>query len=186
MRSRNIHHFKKNEKSKNNYITKLFFRIFLSSIILLLLVIFNNANLNNKIKDNINFYKIFTKVNTAFGNIIEIKQNDLVDNLVFFDSINYENGKNNIINYSFEGVTNLKCGIITSIKKNNDETYSISIKAEDEYTNSYNFLTSIDYGIYEYVSTGDILGKSKKENDLFIYQIEITKDGKSYDYYETN
>ena len=58
------------KKNKSNYITKLFFRIFLSSLILLFLVTISPKELKNKIKEDVSFLKFVKTFNSLFGEII--------------------------------------------------------------------------------------------------------------------
>ena len=172
------------KKNKSNYITKLFFRIFLSSLILLILVAFTPISLKNKIKEDVSFLKLIKTFNSVFGDIIILDNNQHVDSTLFFDYIEYIDNINYITNYSFDGVYNLNNGIVTKIIKNPNKTYTIYIKGEDDYLYIYYDLSSIDYRLYEYIKKGEIIGKTTKENNSYKLKIQITKDGRSYDYYE--
>ena len=172
------------KKNKSNYITKLFFRIFLSSLILLILVTFTPVSFKNKIKEDISFLKLINTFNTFFGDIIVLDNNEYVDSTLFYDYIEYKNNINYVTNYSFDGVYNLNNGIVTKIIKNDNQTYTIFIKGEDDFLYVYYDLSSIDYRIYEYIKKGEIIGKTNKTNNAYNLRIQITKDGRSFDYYE--
>ena len=172
------------KKNKSNYITKLFFRIFLSSLILLFLVTISPKELKNKIKEDVSFLKFVKTFNSLFGEIIIFENDELVDSTIFYDYIEYKNEMNYIKNDSFDGVYNFSNGIVTKIIKNDNETYTISIITEDDYLFTYYDLSSFDYRLYEYVNKGEIIGKTRDQNNSYNYKIKITKDGKNYDYFE--
>ena len=75
------------KKNKSNYITKLFFRIFLSSLILLFLVTISPKELKNKIKEDVSFLKFVKTFNSLFGEIIIFENDELVDSTIFYDYI---------------------------------------------------------------------------------------------------
>ena len=172
------------KKNKSNYITKLFFRIFLSSLILLFLVTISPVKIKNKLKEDVSFLKLVKTFNSLFGEIIIFENDELVDSTIFYDNIEYNNEINYITNYSFDGVYNFCNGIVTKIIKNDNETYTICVMSEDDYLFMYYDLSSFDYRLYEYVNKGEIIGKTISENNSYNYKIKITKDGKNYDYFE--
>ena len=137
------------KKNKSNYITKLFFRIFLSSLILLFLVTISPKELKNKIKEDVSFLKFVKTFNSLFGEIIIFENDELVDSTIFYDHIEYKNEINYVKNDSFDGVYNFSNGIVTKIIKNDNETYTISIMTEDDYLFTYYDLSSFDYRLYE-------------------------------------
>ena len=172
------------KKNKTNYITKLFFRIFLSSLILLILVTFTPVSIKNKIKEDTSFLKVIKRFNSLFGEIIVLNNDEYVDSTLFYDYIEYKDNINYVTNYSFDGAYNLNNGIVTKIIKNKNETYTIYIKGEDDFLYTYYDLSSLDYRLYEYVKKGEIIGKTIKTNNTYNLRIQITKDGINYDYYE--
>ncbi len=174
------------KKNKSNYITKLFFRIFLSSLILLFLVTISPKELKNKIKEDLSFLKFVKTFNSLFGEIIIFENDELVDSTIFYDDIEYKNEINYVKNDSFDGVYNFSNGIVTKIIKNDNETYTISIMTEDDYLFTYYDLSSFDYRLYEYVNKGEIIGKTTNQNNSYNYKIKITKDGTNYDYFEVS
>lgn len=171
-------------KNKTSYITKLFFRIFLSSLILLVLVTFAPKKIKNKMQEDISFLKFIKTFNTMFGNIIVLDDNEYVDSTLFYDQIDYKDNINYVKDFNFDGVYNLNNGIITKIIKNDNQTYTIYIKTEDDFLYVYYDLISVDYRLYEYIKKGEIIGKISKTNNEYNLKIEIKKDGKNYDYYE--
>ncbi len=177
---------KTNNKKKYNYISKLFFRIFLSTIILLGFILIERYSktdnvIKNKLTTNINFLKIVKNANKIFGNLIDLDNNLLVDNNTFYDEIEYVNDTNVIKNYTFDGCYNFTSGVITKITKENN-LYKVTITGIDDFDYVYSNLESIDYSLYSYIEEGAIIGKAKRNNDFYEIKLNVIKDGKYYDY----
>lgn len=177
---------KKLDKKRNNYITKLFLRIFLSSLLLLLFILMDNYNINSrvKIKDNFNFYKLVKVTKNLFGDFISINTEKMVGLEQNFEFIEFIDNCNYITNHSFNGVTNIDSGIITNIKMV-DNLYNVTVQSE-EYTYVYMGLENIDYSLYSFVESGTILGNAYNNNELYQFQVLISKGDKFYEYYEQN
>ena len=177
---------KKSEKKNYNYISKLFFKIFLSSLLLFSLVLIDKnetINIKEKIKSDFNFLKIVSFANKHFGNIIDLNGDINVDSKEYYEVVEYINNKNIVHNYSFDGVVNINNGVITKIEKNNN-SYNITIKGEDDFNYVFYGLVNIDYNIYSYVKEGEVIGLAAKNNDYYSFELEIIKDGVYYDYFE--
>lgn len=179
-----------NKKKPKNYITKLFFRIFLSSLLLLFLIIFDNhlikkSIIKNELNKNINFLKYFKNINSQFGNIINFKDVTNVDNLVTYDEIRYNNNTNYLTNYTFDGCYSISEGVITKIYKD-EGLYQITVKGIDDCEYIYDNLESVDLNIYNYVLKGTILGKIKRTNNYYQTSLIIVKEGFYYDYFTKN
>lgn len=180
------------KKVHQNYISRLFFRIFLSSLILLAFVVTDKITLKksgegfftNIIQRNWNFLKMTKVFNSLFGEFIPIDGDKDVYNTNVYDMVVYENGVNHVTNSSFSGVTNLTGGVITKIKKEKDNTYTITIQGSDDYVYTYSKLTSLDYNIYNYIEAGSIIGLASEENGVYKFDLKIEKEGKVYDFYE--
>ena len=179
------------KKRKLSYIDKLFLRIFLSSILILTLIIIDHTKINKStkiFKDNLNFLKIANIFNGNFGNFItpKIDEHAYVSNTydeVFYDP---ETRVNTVYNYGFDGITNLENGIVTKIYHKQNGYYDITIKGYDGYNYTYCDLESIDYRIYSFVSNEAIIGVAPYDKNLKSYSFKLTieKEGVYYDYYQ--
>lgn len=182
------------EKSKihYNYVSKLFFRIFLSSLLLLMLIMVDRVTykknkttiIDTNIRRNWNFLKMTNVFNTLFGEFFKIDNSIDVYHANVYDNVKYENNVNYITNNSFSGVTNLTSGIITKIKKEKDGTYTITIQGSDDFVYTYGKLSSVDYHIYTYVDASDIIGLANYDNSKYHFTLTIEKEGVYYDFYE--
>lgn len=175
-----------------NYVTKLFFRIFLSSVILLGLVVSNRvftfkdgATLKEKtVERNWNFMKLAGTFNALFGNFLPkdidqvVYQTDIYEQVVFHQNLNY------VENTAFNGVKNLTSGVVSCIKKGEDGTFSITIQSIDDFEYTYMGLKTSDVSIYSYVSSESILGLAEEKNGKYTFMVKIQKDGKAYDFYD--
>lgn len=172
---------KKNKKikisrTKRKLIDKLFFRIFLSSLTLLLMVLFNRYNLfnfNDVISSNINFSVLTKQVNTL------LDDTQTVSNEINFQLLNYTNEMNHFQS-TFNGVYNISSGVVVKIEKE-DELYNITILTTEDYEYTYKGLESINCYLYEYISEGKIIG-TVSQNNNYMYLVSIYKDGKYYEY----
>lgn len=179
-------------KIKSNYVTKLFLRIFLSSVILLLLVLCNNyAIRNNKvsftkktIEKNTNFIRIAYIFNSIFGNFIPIENDSdtLVDATTLYGSINYDEGINYIDNNSFDGVYNFETGIIIKKVKDKNGLYNVTILSNDNTCYTYVGLANCNYNLYSYVNKKAIIGNSiQNKNGNYTFKLIVEKEGVKYD-----
>lgn len=182
------------EKSKihYNFVSKLFFRIFLSSLILLMLIATDRISyeknktsiVDTTIRKNWNFFKMTNVFNTLFGQFFKIHDTIDVYHANVYDTVKYDNQINHITNNSFSGVTNLTSGIITKIKKEKDGTYTITIQGSDEFVYTYGKLMSVDYHIYNYVDGSDIIGLASSKDGKYYFTLTIEREGVYYDFYE--
>lgn len=180
------------KKIHYNYVSKLFFRIFLSSLILLMLIVTDRVSykknktniIDTNIRKNWNFLKMTNVFNTLFGQFFKIDNIVNVYHANVYDNVKYDNHINYITNHSFSGVTNLTSGIITRIKKEKDGTYTITIQGNDDFIYTYGKLTSIDYYIYNYIDASDIIGLASAEDNKYYFTLIIEKEGVYYDFYE--
>ena len=181
------------KKIRYNFVTKLFFRIFLSTFILLCLVIANKISISTNgiklseytIEKIWNFLKMVTVFNGMFGEFIVINDDQTVDSNTLYDQITYHHNVNYITNYDFSGAMATSSGVVSKIVKNKDKTYTITIQGIDDYVYIYDGLESIDFSIYNYVEKGTVIGLAKKENNQYTFKLTIKKDGKYYDFYDT-
>lgn len=191
MRSKKNRSDSDKKKIHNNFVSRLFFRIFLSSLILLTFVITDKITIQktgkgfftNVISKNWNFLKMTKTFNSLFGNFLPVNDEEVYSSNVY-DKVIYQDGINYVTNNSFSGVTNLTSGVITKIKKEKNKTYTVTIQGSDDYLYTYSGLTSIDYRIYNYVNASDILGLASLNNGTYHFEVMIEKEGVKYDFYE--
>lgn len=173
-----------------NYINKLFFRIFLSTLILLCLVIIDKISMNikkiriceNSINKSWNFLNLVTTFNGMFGEFIVIDETVEVDNKQLYDDINYIQNINVITNTSINGVIICESGVVTKILKDEDKLYTVEILSNDDVLYCYSNLSTVDVSIYTYIEAGNIIGEANSNNGKFTFNLTINKDGKYYEY----
>ncbi len=175
---------------RQNYVTKLFFRIFLSSLILLMCVIYDSvlAKNNKTIKEylintNINFSKPTLFLNSMLGNYLNIDEEQEVSGVKDFSLIDYKNNTNLMIGTTFNGVKVICGGIVTKIV-NIDNNLYVTVLGSDGYTYIYGGLESTDFELYSYVDTNEILGLANNVNNNYSFNLQIYKDGEYYNYQE--
>ena len=172
----NNQHLKKQQKT---FFDKLYIRIFLSSILLLLLVLSKNIFKINDISMINNHMNIFPLIQ-LFTNVYELNNKDLQVNLsTNYESIKYQNGINYITNESFNGVNSASTGIVVKINKN-DNVYSITIKDEKVFEYTDKGLINLDVSLYCYVLGNDVIGSVENKDNYFSYTITITKNNNFY------
>ncbi len=179
------------KKRKLNYIDKLFLRIFLSSILVLTLIIIDNFKTNKTSKmftDNLNFLKIAKIFNGNFGNFITPKIDETAYSSTTYDEVFFDDNArvNTVYNYSFDGITNLENGIVTKIYRKQNSLYDITIKGYDGFNYTYCDLESIDYRIYNFVNSESIIGVAPYDQTTkcYTFKLIIEKEGIYYDYYQ--
>ena len=169
-------HLKKHEKT---FFDKLYIRIFLSSILLLLLLLTKNIFKINEVNIINNHMNIFPLIQ-LFTNVYDFNNKDLqVDLSTNYESINYQNGINYITNESFNGVNSASIGIVVKISKHRN-VYSVTIKDENEFEYTYNGLNNLDVTLYSYVLVNEVIGSVESEDSCFRYTITINKNDKTY------
>lgn len=181
---------KTKRKIQYNFITKLFLRIFLSSFILLMLIVANKVTMLKKnykiteltLEKNWNFLKLVTTFNGLFGEFIVINNDKQVSMGSLYDEIVYQDNINHIYNYQFDAGYCLASGVITKITKDKNNLYTITIQTQDDFVYEYRNLSSFDYHIYNYVEVGSILGLSQNLNDKYMYDLVIQKGDQFYEY----
>ena len=166
----------KSFKKTKTYFDKLYIRIFLSSLLLLILLSGKNLlkiDLFNNINNNINILpivKLFTKI-YDFESDIPVNVINNYDNIEFIDGINY------VTNESYNGVTVVNSGIVIKVEKKNDY-YFVTIKDDSGTEYTYGYLGSIDVSLYSYVSVNKTIGTANLINNNYSFTIEI-KNGNS-------
>lgn len=171
----------KNESSRRTYFDRLFARIFLSSILLLLLLIGANY-LNFDARSKLNDHGNLAKVSSYFLGLFNPELVETVASTSIYDTINYVDGVNKISNQesNFQGVQVFSSGTVVKISKV-DERYSVTIKGIDGYEYTYRNLESIDCLMYQYVASEKIIG-STSQNCQF--ELVISYDKSVYSIYE--
>ena len=182
---------KKKNKEKIKYIDKLFYRIFLSTFLLLILVISSKIDkfkniLNIEFQRQISFTKIAYTFTNFFPTFIEPIGDVTVFESVIYDNVTYEEKVNKVINSSFDGVVNLCDSVVMKICENENGLYEVHTINKDGYTYIYKNLESIDINIYSYLESGTILGRSSydKINNNYKFDLIISKKGDNYSFYE--
>lgn len=181
---------KTKRKIQYNFITKLFLRIFLSSFILLMLIVANKVTMLKKnykiteltLEKNWNFLKLVTTFNGLFGEFIVINNDKQVSMGSLYDEIVYQDNINHIYNYQFDAGYCLASGVVTKITKDKNNLYTITIQTQDDFVYEYRNLSSFDYHIYNYVEVGSILGLSQNLTDKYTYDLVIQKGDQFYEY----
>lgn len=182
---------KKNLKKKIKIIDKLFYQIFLSVLLLLFLVLGTKINKVNEIINNnfyyqISFTKIAYKFSHVFSNIIPPVGDTVVYNYLIYDSVDYNEGINEVKNYSFDGVYNLCDSVVMKIKTNENGLFDIYTVNKDGYSYIYKNLLSIDVKIYSYLESETIIGKASYDeiNKYYKFNLIIEKGSEKFSFYE--
>ena len=105
-----------NTKLKKSYFDSLYTRFFLSSLLLLVMVLLNmifNINIKYYINTNYNFTKIGYNLLSGF---IEKKTDTLVSSIDLYEKHSYENNLNILESSSYNGVNCFKEGTIIKIE----------------------------------------------------------------------
>ena len=166
-------------KDKKTYFDKLYIRIFLSSLLLLILIGGKNL-LKLSIIDNINNNMNILPILNLFTNMNDFNINDLpVDLITNYENIEYSKGINYITNESFNGVATACSGIVVKIVKHN-HLYEVTIKTEDDLEYIYRGLASVDVYLYSYVVVNNTIGTASFNNQKYTFNIEIKDDKASY------
>lgn len=167
-----------NTKLKKTYFDSLYTRFFLSSLLLLLMVLLNTLfqiNIKHLINSNYNFTKLGYNLLSTF---IENKTDDLVSSIDLYDKHTFKNNLNIFESNSYNGVNCLKEGTIIKIEKNNSK-YNITIQTVDDFLWTYYNLESIDCYLYQYISENDLIGSSSYD-DNYQFMVSILKNEKFY------
>lgn len=168
------------------FFDKLFYRIFLSSLVLLTYVgmerIFNyftvDFNLSTYLMENINFIKVIKKFNNTIYKFIDDDLLIDVYSVDFYSNVSYYNGVNQVKLENSNSVNNLVSGYVVKIEKN-DDLYSVTIKGIDGLEYQFIGLTSIDIIMYQYLEAGQIIGVANFDKVYGIYFFDlIIKDKK--------
>ena len=192
-----------NDKLRKTYFDSLYTRFFLSSLLLLSMVLANvvfhidvhkeklsafkerrqkeGAGVSKKdvqkyLNTNINITKIGY---TLFSTFIEKEQEVEVSLIDMYDNHSYIKEINYIESSSYNGINNIKSGTVIKIYKENN-LYAVTIQTVDNYLITYNNLDTIECNLYQYISLNEIIGTSKYENDRFCFNIQIIKDNIFY------
>lgn len=175
-----LYKLKKYKKNKETtYFDKLYIRIFLSSLLLLVFIGCKNLfnfNIINNLNNNMNIFPLLN----LFTNMDDFQINDLpVDLITNYENIEYSNGINYITNESFNGVASASTGIVVKIIKQNN-LYEVTIKSEDGLEYTYRGLSSIDVSLYSYVLVNNPIGTAYFNNQMYNFSLEIKDDNTVY------
>ena len=180
-----------NTKKIKKFIDKLFYQIFLSTLLLLFLVLCSNNDaikkvINNSMNKQISFTKIAYNLTNLFPSFIEPIGEVTVYNSIIYDNVTFDKGTNKVINYSFNGVINLCDSVVMKIYKNENGLYEVHTVNKDGYTYIYKNLESVDVNIYSYLKNETIIGSSSyvSLNNYYKFELVIEKDNMRYNFYE--
>lgn len=180
-----------NTKKIKKFIDKLFYQIFLSTLLLLFLVLCSNNDaikkvINNSMNKQISFTKIAYNLTNLFPSFIEPIGEVTVYNSIIYDNVTFDKGTNKVINYSFNGVINLCDSVVMKIYKNENGLYEVHTVNKDGYTYIYKNLESVDVNIYSYLKNETIIGSSSYDslNNYYKFELVIEKDNMRYNFYE--
>ena len=171
----------KKTKSNKKYLDNLFIRFFLSSLILLSVVLINNSfgYKFDFLTKQMNFTKIGIDILSVFN---EKKSNEqLLTTSNDYEIQEYDGIKNIFRSEVTNSVKCLKAGIVTNIKKTNN-LYTITIQTYDNYFFEYINLSSIDCYLYQYIEIDKIIGSSSEVNNRFEYYLKLYNNEGNYEY----
>lgn len=166
-----------------------YFYILLTQILLsfsLMFCCFKIRNISDCIlNNNISLLKIPAYFSKLLPSEKELNDETVYDQFTY-DLVIVEDNMNKIVNYSFEGVETLVDGIIIKINRNNDKSYNVTIQDVEGYLYEYRNLKSIDFGIYTFIKSQTILGRSNYDSlyNGYCFDLLISKKGVYYDFYE--
>lgn len=168
-----------NEKLKKTYFDSLFIRFFLSSILLLIMVLLNTlfgTDIKSIINKNLNITKIGENIFSIF---IEKPTDSFVSSTSQYEEILFDENSNIIKSISYNGVNNFQSGTVIKIEMQNNK-YIVTIQTSNDYLYVYKNLESIDCQLYEYLETNESIGTSSYQNNQFLFVVDIIKDNKYY------
>lgn len=168
-----------NEKLKKTYFDTLFIRFFLSSILLLIMVLLNTlfgTDIKSIINKNLNITKIGENIFSIF---IEKPTDSFVSSTSQYEEILFDENSNIIKSISYNGVNNFQSGTVIKIEMKNNK-YIVTIQTSNDYLYVYKNLESIECQLYEYLETNESIGTSSYQNNQFLFVVDIIKDNKYY------
>lgn len=172
-----------NEKLKKTYFDSLFIRFFLSSILLLIMVLLNtlfSTDIKSIINKNLNITKVGENIFSIF---IEKPTDSFVSSTSQYEEILFDENSNIIKSISYNGVNNFQSGTVIKIEMKNNK-YIVTIQTSNDYLYVYKNLESIDCQLYEYLETNESIGTSSYQNNEFLFVVDIIKDNKYYSLYD--
>ncbi len=187
---------KENEEKKENGLARFLYKMLIKSLIVIVIflgsLIYIKQSDDNKLKfkkvvynNSLSFAKIYNVYNKYLGDALPFK-NIFKDNtkVVSSEKITYSNIKkeNNgyMLTVSNEFVlSSIKSGIVVEKKENDTYNNIIKIQDKDGLNITYGCLSNVDVNLYDYVTKGEILGKTSGK----LYLI-FEKDGKYLSYEE--
>lgn len=180
---------KKKTIKLKRYFLKLTFQIIFSSVLLFGFIFLNNnfdqIIYDNVINNNLSLLKVPFLISKTLPQKYQVDDTLVYDKMTY-DQVYFDGEKNIVKNISFNGVTNLVDGVIIKIKKNFNNTYNVTVQNVEGVLYEYCNLESVDFGIYTYIKSQTIIGRSvfNTSNDMYEFELIIKKDGVNYDFYE--
>ena len=134
----------------------------------------NKAFFKDKLlEDSINYQSFNHLYNKYFGDKLKKDDSDKSDDIVTFNDIinysskeKYDNSYKLIVGNDYT-VNVLKPGIVVFIGEKDNLGNTVIVQGNDGVDIWYSNLVNFEYGMYDYVSKGDILGLNK--DDYFYY-----------------
>jgi hypothetical protein len=143
----------------------------------------NSNVIQSRLNSQTNILEIVKFFNGTFGSFFPIQNSDPVFSSTVYDTVTYRNEVNEVVNYDFDGVTNLVEGIVMKVAKESGR-YEVTIKGADSFDYTYSNLESIDVSIYTYVTKDRIIGKAPKVSGGYGFDLMIIKDQVNYDFHD--
>lgn len=170
------------KKENKNYLKSFIVRVLIAMMIVICGYSFTSIKI---LDENINLLKLPFYFSKLLPTQIKLSDETVYSKLIY-DNVTFDGKKNNVINYSFNGVLNLTDGIIIKIIKNHDQSYNVTIQDVNGYLFEYANLKSVDFSIYSFVESQTILGSSSFDDSIngYCFDLYISKKGEYYDFYE--
>lgn len=165
----------RNYKAKNdlNYLDRFLYKLLIGMFLVVILVvgerlkIISLKKIQNSLNENINILKVVKVFNGPNHTLIPLDEDNALE-VINIDYTNYsliDGGRK--INLDDNEVKNIRVGIVVKIVKH--DYYEIHIKSIDGMDYIYRDLEKIDVSIYQYVKTGQKIGKAYNNSfELFV------------------
>ena len=172
---------KKQATKKNKFFDSLLKRIFISSLILLTVVLINNVTdfQFSFLNKQFNFTKIGIDMISVFNDHKNIEQ--VLNTTCDYEKSNYNGTVNIFSSNSTNSVKALKSGVVTKISKEN-ELYTITIQTYENYYYEYSDLVEIDCYLYQYITIDKIIGLANNINEKYTFSLKIYDERGNYEY----
>ena len=174
-------------EAKMGLIDKFLYKFFIGIFLLLALVLMDYFGIVNYARVKTSFqkhYNVLGLVEKINGNInivpIELDDTISVSSNAYIYTEKIDEARKVILD-DYEAVENYALGIVVEVEKSKDKTYKVVVMGLDGIEYIYEKLESIDCKIYQYLKSGEIIGKASNDgmNNYFVFK--TYKDNKYYD-----